>query len=101
MVTRAVHVEAPGESYMAEVEVNVEALDSERMPSRLTGWFTKLPSKTQEITARATLALHANRSHDGSSHTIWFHGNRTGYRFTMISETALAFSAEKLYFQSD
>jgi hypothetical protein len=96
MVTRVVHVEAQSESYMAEVEVDVEALNSERMPDQLTGRFTKLPSRTQEVTVRANLLLHSNRSSDGLSHTIWFHGNRTGYRFTMTSETVFDFSAQKM-----
>ena len=96
MVTRVVHVEAQGDSYMAEVEVNVEALNSEMMPDRLTGRFTKLPSKTPEVTVRANFLLHTSRSQDGSSHTIWFHGNRTGYRFMMTSGTALGFIAEKM-----
>ena len=82
--------------YMAEVEVDVEALNSERMPDQLTGRFTKLASRTQEVTVRANLLLHSNRSSDGLSHTIWFHGNRTGYRFTMTSETVLGFSAQKM-----
>lgn len=99
MVTRVVYVGAQGESFMTAIEVDGEDLDSERMPDRLTGRFTELPSKTEQAAQRASFLLHENRSDDGSSHTIWFHGNRTGYRFTMTSDAA--FSAEKLYFQSD
>ena len=86
---------------MAEVEVNLGHLDPNYMPDRLTGVFTTLPSRTPEAAARANFLLHTNRRDDGLSHTIWFHGNCTGYRFTMTSETALGFSAEKMYFQSD
>ena len=81
---------------MAEVEINVPHLDPNHMPERLTGAFTTLPSKTQEAAVRASFLLHANRVNDGLSHTIRFHGNRTGYRFTMTSGAALDFSAEKM-----
>jgi hypothetical protein len=80
---------------MAAVEVNVETLDSENMPDRLSGVFTTLPSKT-EAAVHANVLLHTDRSDDGLSHTIWFHGNRTGYRFVMTPGTALNFSAEKM-----
>jgi hypothetical protein len=81
---------------MVEVEVNVGDLDPNYMPDRLTGVFTALPSRTPEAAARANFLLHTNRRNDGLSHTISFHGNRTGYRFNMTSKTALDFSAEKM-----
>ena len=96
MVKQFVDVHAYGESFMVEVEVNVVHLDPDYMPDRLTGVFTTLPSRTPEATARANFLLHTNRRNDGLSHTISFHGNRTGYRFNMTSKTALDFSAEKM-----
>ena len=82
MVTQVLHVETQGESFMAAVEVNAETLDSENMPDQLSGVFTALPSKT-EAAVRANFLLHTHRSNDGLSHTIWFHDNRTRYRFAI------------------
>ena len=85
-----------GTSFNAEVEVNVEKLDPANMPFNLAGVFTKLPSKDLVATEVANLMLHSDRADGDSSHTIWFHGNRVGYRFTMKSGTALDLTAEKL-----
>jgi hypothetical protein len=86
---------------MAAVEVIVDELNPDNMPDRLSGAFTILSSKTKEAAVRASFLIHSNRIDDGLSHTIWFHGNRTGYRFTMPPGTAFGFSAEKMCFQPD
>jgi hypothetical protein len=85
-----------GSSFSAEAELNLDKLDPANMPSKLTGVFTKLPSKTQGDTIHANFLLHSDRTGGGASHTIWFHGNRTGYRFRMMSEAALDFSADRI-----
>ena len=94
-VTVRVQVEG-GQPFNAEVEINAEKLDPANMPPRLSGAFKKLPSKTEDDTVRANFLLHTSRNSDSSSHTIWFHGNRIGYRFTMSSDTSPDFTAEKV-----
>lgn len=84
-----------GTPFNAVVEVTVDKLDPANMPLKLAGVFAKLPSANPVDAEIANHALHSDRT-GGRSHTIWFHGNRTGYRFTMISGMALDFTAEKL-----
>jgi len=49
----------------------------------------------------AKLVLQSDRIHGGSSLTMWFHGNRTGYRFIMTSDAALDFTAQKCHGRFD
>lgn len=87
-----------GTSFRAEVEVAVQKLDPAKMPLNLAGVFTKLPLPSKDLldTEVAKALLHSDRTGGGSSHTIWFHGNRTGYQFNMTSGTALDFTAVKV-----
>jgi hypothetical protein len=83
-----------GASFTAEVELNLQQLDPSRMPTQMSGTFTKLPSDTDGNSVYADFLIQSDRANGGSSHTIWLHGNRTGYRFKMTSK--LDFVATKL-----
>ena len=85
-----------GNPFRAEVEVDADKLDPENMPLRLAGVFIKHPSQSDAETELDNFLLHTDRNGGGSSHTVWFHGNRPGYRFVMPSATALDFSAERI-----
>jgi hypothetical protein len=85
-----------GLPFTAEVELRVDNLDPQKMPPKLAGAFTKLPSKTDGDAILADSIVHTDPKNGGASHMIWFHGNRTGYRFRMISNSALDFVAEKI-----
>jgi hypothetical protein len=85
-----------GDRFRAEVDVNADKLDPGNMPLRLAGVFIKHPSQSDAETELDNFLLHTDRNGGGSSHTVWFHGNRTGYRFVMPSATALDFTAERI-----
>jgi len=85
-----------GNSFWAEIELSVDKLDPSKMPTELRGTLTKFLPETDEDRLGAELSVRTKPSHGGSSHTIWFHGNRTGYRFRMTSDSALDFVAEKV-----
>jgi hypothetical protein len=97
MVRETVLVQVEGcPSFHAEVEINVDKLPATDMPQSLAGVFTKLPSETEHDAVHANFLLHTDRTGGGSSHKMWFHGNRTAYSFTMTSGTALDFTALRL-----
>ncbi len=90
-IREEVLVQVGSESFPAQVELRVESLDPSNMPSKVVGVFTKLPPDPS-----ADFMIHTDPANVGSSHMIWFHGNRTGYRFRMNSCSALDFVAEKV-----
>jgi hypothetical protein len=83
-----------GTPFPAEVQIEVDGLDPENMPLRMSGVFTKLPTAHPLNSELASFSLHSDRSGGGSSHIIWFFERRHGYRFRMTQGTALDFRAE-------
>jgi len=97
VIREIVRVQAEGgSSFEAQIALSVDKLDRSKMPTELRGTFTKLLLDSDEDRLGAELAIRTKSSHGGSSHTIWFHGRRTGYRFRMNSYSALGFVAEKV-----
>ena len=60
------------QAFGAEVRVDVDSLDPENMPDRLSGFFTKLQSASPGDSELANLRLHSDRTGGGSSHIIFF-----------------------------
>ena len=83
-------VRPPGNRIHAVVEVNGDPLDPEAMPDGLAGTFEAFDDVNDEI---ASMEIHATRSDDGTSHKMWFHGNRHGYFFTMEKPGSSRFRA--------
>jgi hypothetical protein len=85
-----------GMPFGAEVELDTDTLDLSNMPTELYGNFTRLPSNTAGESPEADFLIHSEPRFGGSSHTIWFHGNRIGYRFQMNSGSGLDFIARRI-----
>jgi hypothetical protein len=86
-----------GPPFTAEIELDVNKVDPANMPHHLKGFFSRLPSSSEGGDLYATFLLQSHSTGgDGAQHTMWFHGNRTGYQFRMVSESTLEFTATKL-----
>jgi hypothetical protein len=85
-----------GTPFSAEVELDTDTLDPANMPAQLSGYFSRLPSGTIADSLNADFLIHTDPKFGGSSHTIWFHDNRIGYRFRMKSVSGLEFVAHKI-----
>ena len=85
-----------GVPFTAEVELSTDTLDPSNMPAQLNGTFTRLPSESVGDGLNADFLIHSEPRYGGSSHTIWFHNNRIGYRFQTKSVSSLEFVAQKV-----
>ncbi len=80
---------AGANQFQAEVELDVDDLDSDAPPLHLTGRFTSFSG--YEAISRAL--VHTDRFDDGWSHIIYFFEGRHGYRFTMAGPDSDEFEA--------
>src|ERR1039458_499569 len=55
-----------GTPFPAEVQIEVDGLDPENMPLRMSGVFTKLPTAHPLNSELASFSLHSDRSGGGS-----------------------------------
>ena len=85
----------PAKFFHATVEVDGDPLNTEAMPEKLSGIFEPLQGVSAEI---ANMEIHTTRSDDGTSHKMWFHGNRHGYFFSMEKPGSSRFLARTMRF---
>ena len=92
-MTQLVWIDVPGGGFAATVNLSVESLDPNSMPSRLEGSFLAYGANADE----SERIVHATRRNDATDPVMYFNAAlRRGYGFKMQSESSAHFSAELL-----
>ena len=93
-----VWIDVPGGGFAATVNLSVDSLNPNAMPTQLEGTFLSYGLEDDDESERL---LRAERHNDGSDPMMYFHidvdaggFSKHGYRFTMKSRDGDRFSAE-------
>ena len=86
-----VWIDVPGGGFAATVNLGVDSLNPDAMPSRLEGCFLAYGADADNNER----IVHATRRNDATDPVMYFNSAfRDGYRFKMESELSDHFSAE-------